>query len=146
MVVRHGDRSSDPRENRLENIRRLNARLIHDAVAHAVIEYHPAILDVIFEVDVAGPSSRRLSQPGQRQVVCGHETDCARLEQRPYHRLGTDSSIVPINLPLEGNPHPGEATITDQQAADLEAGRWYVVLKTEKFPAGEVRGPVMMAR
>lgn len=59
---------------------------------------------------------------------------------------GTDSSIVPINLPLEGNPHPGEATITDQQAADLEAGRWYVVLKTEKFPAGEVRGPVMMAR
>ena len=59
---------------------------------------------------------------------------------------GTDSSIVPINLPLEGNPHPGEATITDRQAADLEAGRWYVVLKTEKFPAGEVRGPVVMAR
>jgi hypothetical protein len=59
---------------------------------------------------------------------------------------GTDSSIVPINLPLEGNPHPGEATITDQQAADLEAGRWYVVLKTEKFPVGEVRGPVVPSR
>ena len=59
---------------------------------------------------------------------------------------GTDSSIVPINLPLEGNPHPGETVLTDQQAADLEAGRWYVVLKTEKFPAGEVRGPVVMAR
>ena len=59
---------------------------------------------------------------------------------------GTDSSIVPINLPLEGNPHPGETTLTDRQAADLEAGRWYVVLKTEKFPAGEVRGPVVMTR
>jgi hypothetical protein len=59
---------------------------------------------------------------------------------------GTDSAIVPINLPLEGNPHPGEAVLTDQQAADLEAGRWYVVLKTEKFPAGEVRGPVVMSR
>ena len=59
---------------------------------------------------------------------------------------GTDSAIVPINLPLEGNPHPGEAVITDQQAADLEAGRWYVVLKTEKFPAGEVRGPMVMSR
>lgn len=58
---------------------------------------------------------------------------------------GTDSSIVPINLPLEGNPHPGEVVLTDQQAADLEAGRWYVVLKTEKFPAGEVRGPVVLA-
>ena len=59
---------------------------------------------------------------------------------------GTDSAIVPINLPLEGNPHPGEAILTDRQAADLEAGHWYVVLKTEKFPAGEVRGPVVMTR
>ena len=59
---------------------------------------------------------------------------------------GTDSAIVPINLPLEGNPHPGAATLTDQQAADLEAGRWYVTLKTEKFPAGELRGPVMPTR
>jgi hypothetical protein len=59
---------------------------------------------------------------------------------------GTDSAIVPINLPLEGNPHPGEATLTDRQAADLEAGRWYVVLRTEKFPAGEVHGPMVPAR
>ncbi len=57
---------------------------------------------------------------------------------------GTDSSIVPINLPLEGNPHPGEATLTDRQAADLEAGRWYVVIKTDSAPAGEIRGPVVM--
>jgi hypothetical protein len=57
---------------------------------------------------------------------------------------GTDSAIVPINLPLEGNPHPGEAVITDQQAVDLQSGRWYVVLKTEKFPAGEIRGPVVL--
>jgi len=59
---------------------------------------------------------------------------------------GTDSAIVPINLPLEGNPHPGAATLTDQQAADLEAGRWYVTLKTEKFPAGELRGPLVPTR
>jgi hypothetical protein len=56
---------------------------------------------------------------------------------------GTDSAVAPIILPLEGNPHPGEATLTDQQATDLEAGRWYVVLKTEKFPGGEVRGPLV---
>ena len=53
---------------------------------------------------------------------------------------GTDSSIVPINLPLEGNPHPGEATLTDQQAADLVAGRWYVMIKTAQHPEGEIRG------
>ena len=59
---------------------------------------------------------------------------------------GTDSAIVPINLPLEGNPHPGAATLTDQQAHDLEAGRWYVVVKTERFPAGELRGPLTPTR
>jgi len=59
---------------------------------------------------------------------------------------GTDSAIVPINTQLEGNPHPGAATLTDRQAADLEAGRWYILIKTEKFPAGEIRGPVVPTR
>jgi hypothetical protein len=59
---------------------------------------------------------------------------------------GTDSAIVPINTQLEGNPHPGAATLTDQQARDLEAGRWYVTIKTEKFPAGEIRGPLVPTR
>jgi hypothetical protein len=56
---------------------------------------------------------------------------------------GTDSAIVPINAQLEGNPHPGAATLTDQQAADLEAGRWYVTIKTEQYPAGEVKGALV---
>jgi hypothetical protein len=56
---------------------------------------------------------------------------------------GTDSAIVPINLQLEGNPHPDEATITDQQATDLVAGRWYVVIKTAQYPGGEVHGPLV---
>lgn len=59
---------------------------------------------------------------------------------------GNDAVIVPINLPLEGNPHPGEAAITDQQAGDLVAGRWYVVLKTEQHPDGEVRGTLVPTR
>jgi hypothetical protein len=58
---------------------------------------------------------------------------------------GTDSAVVPINLLIEGGSHPGEATLTDQQAADMLAGRWYVVLKTEKYPAGEIKGPLVPA-
>ena len=58
---------------------------------------------------------------------------------------GTDSAIVPINLPLEGNPHPGAATLTDQQAAALEAGRWYVMIKTAEHPEGEIKGPLVRA-
>lgn len=53
---------------------------------------------------------------------------------------GTDSAIVSINTQIEGNPHPGGATLTDRQAADLIAGRWSVVIKTEKYPDGELKG------
>jgi CHRD domain len=56
---------------------------------------------------------------------------------------GGDFAIVSINTQIEGNPHPGGATLTDQQAADLIAGRWSVVIKTEKYPGGELKGPVV---
>jgi CHRD domain len=59
---------------------------------------------------------------------------------------GMDSAIVPINLQIEGNPHPGEATLTDQQAEDLVTGRWYVVVKTERYPDGEIRGALVLNR
>lgn len=66
-----------------------------------------------------------------------------RAELRGPDIEGTDSVVEPINLQLEGNPHPGEATLTYQQAADLIAGRWYVVLKTAQYPGGEIRGPLV---
>ena len=57
--------------------------------------------------------------------------------------VGNEAAIVPLNLQLEGNPHPGGATLTDQQAADLIAGRWSINLRTEQYPDGEIRGPIV---
>jgi hypothetical protein len=37
----------------------------------------------------------------------------------------------------------GEATLTDAQAADLQAGKWYFNIHTEKNKGGELRGQVM---
>jgi hypothetical protein len=54
-----------------------------------------------------------------------------------------DAELVPVNLQIEGGGHPGAVTLTERQAADLLAGRWYVNLKTERFPAGEIRGPLV---
>jgi hypothetical protein len=55
--------------------------------------------------------------------------------------VGNDNAeMVPINLELEGGTHPGAVTLTEQQAADVIAGRWYVNVKTEKYPDGEIRG------
>ncbi len=42
----------------------------------------------------------------------------------------------------EKSPIKGEATLTDAQAADLEAGKWYVNIHTKASPAGEIRGQV----
>jgi hypothetical protein len=40
------------------------------------------------------------------------------------------------------SPAEGSATLTDAQAADLEAGKLYVNVHTEANPAGEIRGQV----
>jgi hypothetical protein len=48
---------------------------------------------------------------------------------------------VPIASPA--SPMRGEATLTEAQAADLMAGRWYVNVHTAAFPNGEIRGQVM---
>jgi len=32
-----------------------------------------------------------------------------------------------------------------RRSADLMAGRWYVEVQTEKFPAGEIRGQIVKA-
>jgi hypothetical protein len=36
----------------------------------------------------------------------------------------------------------GSATLTDAQAADLLAGRYYINIHTAATPAGEIRGQV----
>ena len=40
----------------------------------------------------------------------------------------------------------GSATLTDVQAADLMAGKWYFNLHTAAHPGGEIRGQVSLTR
>ena len=40
----------------------------------------------------------------------------------------------------------GSAEITDQHLADLQSGKWYLNVHTEKFPDGEIRGQVEKAQ
>lgn len=42
------------------------------------------------------------------------------------------------------SPQEGRATLTPAQAADLLAGRWYVSLRTAAYPAGEIRGQLIL--
>ncbi|WP_201776130.1 CHRD domain-containing protein [Devosia geojensis] len=49
-------------------------------------------------------------------------------------------------VPIEGDlasPIEGSATLTEEQATDLQGGMWYFNIHTEQYPDGEIRGQVM---
>ena len=51
-----------------------------------------------------------------------------------------------VVVPVQGavtSPIKGEATLTDAQAADLAAGKWYFNVHTAANKGGEIRGQVM---
>ena len=50
--------------------------------------------------------------------------------------------VVPIPADKLASPIKGEATLTDAQAADLAAGKWYFNVHTAAHGPGEIRGQV----
>ncbi len=58
---------------------------------------------------------------------------------------GANAGIV---VPFTGNlasPIKGSATLTDEQIAQLEAGKWYVNIHTDANKPGEIRGQLVRA-
>lgn len=53
--------------------------------------------------------------------------------------------VVPVSPPVT-SPISGNATLTDAQAADLAAGKWYFNVHTDAHKGGEIRGQVMKAQ
>jgi hypothetical protein len=50
---------------------------------------------------------------------------------------------VAVPIPGTASPMEGSATLTDAQAADLTAGKWYVNIHTAENKGGEIRGQVV---
>ena len=58
----------------------------------------------------------------------------------------TKTAGVVITLPKIDSPFEDKATLTDAQAAELLAGKWYVNIHTAAHPGGEIRGQVVKAK
>lgn len=56
---------------------------------------------------------------------------------------GANAGVVVPQKDGLTSPMKGEATLTDAQAADLQAGKWYFNIHTESNKGGEIRGQVM---
>ena len=60
-----------------------------------------------------------------------------------FDNPATATAKAAVTGPSSGAPSsPGEATLTDAQAANLAAGRMYLDIYTVAYPNGEVRGLV----
>jgi hypothetical protein len=55
--------------------------------------------------------------------------------------LGKNGPVV-VPITPNASPFEGSATLTDAQATDLLAGRWYVNVHTKANKGGEIRGQV----
>ncbi len=58
---------------------------------------------------------------------------------------GVNAGVV-VPVKAVASPIKAEATLTDAQAADLQSGKWYFNVHTDKNKGGEIRGQVTRSR
>ena len=62
-----------------------------------------------------------------------------------FHGPATAGANAGVVLPFAkpASPIEGQATLTESQAADLMAGKWYANIHTAANPGGEIRGQLL---
>ena len=66
-----------------------------------------------------------------------------------FHGPAQPGQTAPQSMTWPGpfGPHyEGRATLTPQQAADLQQGAWYLNVSTQNWPQGEIRGQMRVVR
>ena len=82
-------------------------------------------------------SSKKLSWKGSYSGLTGPATAA-------HFHSGESGKNGPVVVPISPatSPFEGSATLTEPQAEDLLAGKWYVNVHTEANKGGEIRGQV----
>jgi hypothetical protein len=93
----------------------------------AVVQYDPATRRLSWQISYTG-----LTAP---------------LSAAHFHGPATTAGNAGVVVPIAGagapSPMVGAADLSEPQAADLLAGRWYINLHTATHPGGELRGQVL---
>ena len=85
---------------------------------------------------VFDPATKKLTWKGSYTGLTGPET------MAHFHgpaAAGVNAGVV-VPVDAKSSPFEGSATLTDEQAADLMAGKWYFNVHTAQNKAGEIRG------
>ena len=87
-------------------------------------------------------ATRKLDWTGTWQNLTGPATAAH------FHGPAAPGASAGVEVPWSKNPTSpfhGSATLTQQQMQELQAGKWYANVHTEKNPGGEIRGQVVKA-
>jgi hypothetical protein len=82
-------------------------------------------------------ASKKLSWKGSYKDLTGPAT-------MAHFHSGEAGKNGPVVVPItpSASPFEGSTTLTDAQAAELMAGKWYVNVHTDTNKGGEIRGQV----
>jgi hypothetical protein len=111
---------------------------------------------VQFKADLKGTSEVPPNKStGSGNVTATYDTDSKKLSwsgtysglsgpatAAHFHGPAEPGKNAGVAVPITPNTSPlsGSAMLTDAQAADLQAGKWYVNVHTAANPGGEIRG------
>ena len=83
--------------------------------------------------------SKKLTWKGTYSGLTGPATAAHFHGDTPPSPPAGNSAVV-VPAPAPASPFEGSATLTDAQAADLMAGKWYFNIHTAANKGGEIRG------
>ena len=86
-------------------------------------------------------ATKKLTWKGSYKDLSGPETAAHFHGNTPPSPPAGNSAVV-VPAPAPSSPFEGSATLTDAQAADLLAGKWYFNIHTAANKGGEIRGHV----
>src|SRR5215813_11366340 len=137
----------------------LRSALPGTALAACVILASPAFAETLsFKADLKASEAVPPNDSKGTGMTASYDTESKKLSWKGnYSELSGPATMAHFHGPAEPgknagvavpitpstSPFENSANLTDAQAADLLAGRWYVNVHTAAHPGGEIRGQLV---